>query len=102
MKIREICDRGLFTEADIRFFKKLGDRDIEALIQFVPDEPSLARELERRRRQRHKKHPLTGGPGGVGSPQSNDVPAAPAEVSADGAGSAALAPMITGGGPTLR
>ena len=101
MKIREICSRGLFTEADIRFFKTLADRDIEALIQFVPDDPSLARELERRRRQRHKKHPLTSGPGGVGSPQPNEVPAAPAEASADAAGSAAPAPMAMGG-PTLR
>ena len=101
MKIRQICDRGLFTEADIRFFKTLADREIEALIQLAPEHPSLARELGRRRRQRHKKHPLTGGPGGVRSPQSNEVPAAPAEASADGAGSAVAAPMAMGG-PTLR
>jgi len=98
MKIREICDRGLFTEADIRFFKTLADRDIEALIQFVPDEPSLAQELERRRRR--KKRPLTGSPGEIGSPPANEVATAPAEAPTDAAGSAAAAPMAMGG-PTL-
>src|ERR1700730_6614362 len=101
MKIREICDRGLFTETDLRLLKTLADRDIEALIQLDPEHPSLARELERRRRQRHKKHPLTAGPGGVHSVQSNEVPAAPADASTDTAGSAVAAPMAMGG-PTLR
>jgi len=97
MRIREICQRGVFTEADVRFFKTLPDRDIEILIPMVPE---LARELEHRRRQRRKKHPLTSGPGGVGSPPSNDVAAAPAEASADAVGSAAPTPMAMGG-PTL-
>ena len=98
MKIREICNRGLFTETDLRLLKTLADREIEALIQFGP-EPSLVQELERRREERRKKNPLTGGPG-ISSPPSNEVPAASAEAPADAAGSADAASTAMGG-PTL-
>src|SRR5260370_38700966 len=96
MKIREICNRGLFTETDLRFFKTLADREIAALIQFGPEHPSLVQELERRREERRKKNPLIGGPG-ISSPPSNDVAATSAEAPADAAGPAASAPLALGG-----
>jgi len=99
MKIREICGRGLFTEIDRRFFEALADREFERLIEqvyirFGTEFPSIADELERRRRQRRDKRVHPSGAGGIGSPP-NEVAAAPAAdaPAADAGGGAAAAPI---------
>jgi hypothetical protein len=101
MKIREICDRGLFTENDRRFFEVLAGREFEELIEqfsirFGTEvrSPSIADELERRRRQRRDKRVHPSGAGGIGSPP-DEVAAAPA--AADAGGGTAAAPIAMAG-----
>jgi hypothetical protein len=100
MKIQEICDRGLFTETDRRFFEALADREFERLIEQVYirfgkefPSPSIADELERRRRQRRNKRVHPSGAGGIGSPPSEVAAAPAADAPAADAGGGAAAPI---------